>query len=78
MKIEKHEMITKRIKRIKEKQTRWTQIQLHGQFIRQKMVKASEYQWGWLRKESLKRTTEALTLATQEQVIRTNNIKAKI
>ena len=42
------------------------------------MVKASEHQWGWLRKESLKRTTEALTLATQEQVIRTKNIKAKI
>ena len=78
MKIEKHEMITKRRKRIKEKQTQWTQIQLHGQLIRQEMVKASEHQWGWLRKESLKRTTEALTLATQEQVIRTNNIKVKV
>ena len=33
---------------------------------------------GWLRKRSLKRTTEALVMVAQEQAIRTNNIKAKI
>ena len=58
--------------------TQWTQKQLHGQFIRQTMGKASEDQWRWLKKGCLKRTTEALTMATQEQTIRTNNIKAKI
>ena len=33
---------------------------------------------GWLRKGCLKRTTEALIMAPQEQAIRTNNIKPKI
>ena len=42
------------------------------------MGKASEDRWGWLRKGCLKRTTEALIMATQEQAIRTNIIKAKI
>ena len=60
------------------KRKQWTQKQLHGQFIRQTMGKASEDRWVWLRKGFLKRTTEALIMATQEQAIRTNNIKAKI
>ena len=53
--------------------THWTQEQLHGQFIRQTMVKPSEDRWGRLRKRSLKRTTEALIMAAQEQAIRTNH-----
>ena len=40
MKIEKHQISTTRGKIMKEKQ--WTQKQLHGQFIRQIMDKASE------------------------------------
>ena len=42
------------------------------------MGNASEDRWGWLRKRCLKRTTEVLQMAAQEQVIRTNNIKVKI
>ena len=61
-----------------ERKTQWTKKQLHGQFIRQIMGKASEDQWGWLRKGSLKRSIEAFIMATQEQAIRTNNIKARI
>ena len=61
-----------------ERNTQWTQKQLHGQFIRQTTDKASEDRWGWLRKGCLKRTTESLTMAAQEHAIRTNNIKAKI
>ena len=38
----------------------------------------SEDRWGWLRKGCLKRTTEALIMAAQEQAIRTINIKGKI
>ena len=49
-----------------------------GQCIRQTLGKASEDQREWLRKGCLKRTTEALIMSTQDQVIRTNNIKAKI
>ena len=61
-----------------EQKTQWTQKKLHGQFIRQTMVTASEDRWGWLRKGCLKRTTDALIMAAQDQAIRTNNIKAKI
>ena len=42
------------------------------------MCKTSEDRCGLLRKRCLKRTTGALIMAAQEQVIRTNNIKAKI
>ena len=41
------------------------------------MGKASEDQWGWLRKGCFKRT-EASIMVAQEQAIGTNNIKAKI
>ena len=34
--------------------------------------------WEWIRKECLKRATEVLIRPAQEQVIRTNNIKAKM
>ena len=61
-----------------ERKTQWMQKQLHGQFIRPTTSKASEDQWGWLRKGCLKRTTEVLIMAAQEQAIRTNNIKLKI
>ena len=40
------------------------------------MSKPDEDWWGWLRKASLTRATEALIVAAQS--IRTNNIKAKI
>ena len=43
-----------------------------------KKSKASEDCWGLLRKGCLKRTTETLMMAAQEQAIRINNIRAKI
>ena len=42
------------------------------------MGKASKDWWGWLRKGYLKRTTETLIMAAQEQAIRTSDVKAKI
>ena len=42
MKIDKHQMSTKRGQRMKGKQ--WTQKQIHGQFIRQIMSKAIDDQ----------------------------------
>ena len=38
----------KKGKRTKGK-TQWTQKQIHGQFIRQTIDKASEDRWGWLK-----------------------------
>ena len=43
-----------------------------------KQCEASEDWQEWLGKRCLKITNEALIMATQEQTIRTNNIKAKI
>ena len=77
MKIEKHQRNRKKKKK-NERKIKWTQKQLYEQFIRQKIGKVSEDRWGWLRKGYLKRTTEALLMAAQEQAIRTNNIKAKM
>ena len=34
--------------------------------------------WTWLRKGNLKRETESLLIAAQNNAIRTNNIKARI
>ena len=61
-----------------ERKTKWAQKQFHGQFVRKTSGKASEGQWGWLRKGCLKQTTEALVMASQEQAIRTKNIKARL
>ena len=47
-----------------EKKTQWTQKQLHGQFIRQTIGKASGDWWGWLRAGCLKRATEACRTGT--------------
>ena len=38
----------------------------------------SEQSWVWLQNGDLKRETETLTVATQNQSIRTNLVKAKI
>ena len=53
------------------------QKKLHGQFFNQTDV-AGEEKWLWLRDRSIKRETESLIMAAQEQAIRTNAIKAKI
>ena len=39
---------------------------------------AWEEKWLWLRDESIKKETESLIIAAQEQAIRTNAIKAKL
>ena len=51
---------------------------LHGQFFRKTEDLADENSWLWLRNGALKRETEALIMACQEQAIRTNVVKARI
>ena len=51
---------------------------LHGQFFNQTEDVAGEEKWLWLRDGSMKRETESLIMAAQEQGIRTNAIKTKI
>ena len=54
------------------------QKKLHGQFFNQIEEVAGEEKWLWLRDGSIKRETESLIMAAQEQAIRTNTIKVKI
>ena len=64
--------------RAAERKERWKEKPMHGQFIRQTMDIADDISWAWLRNGTLKRETESLITAAQDQCIRTNYIKARI
>ena len=51
---------------------------LLGQFVRQTKEVGNQDRWQWLRNGTLKRETESLIFATQDQAILTNVIKGKI
>ena len=55
----------------------WEKV-LHGQYLRQTKAVRSDQCWAWLQNGDLKRETESLIVAAQNQSIRTNLIKAKI
>ena len=50
----------------------------HGQFERQTTETRSEESWMWLQRGTLKRETESLIRAAQEQALRTNYWRVKI
>ena len=57
---------------------KWEEKQLYGHF-KQLINKIShDKTWMWLRKGNLKRKTESFLIATQNNGIRTNHIKARI
>ena len=51
---------------------------IHGQHVRQTNDFAAQNSWQWLRRGSLKRQTESLIIAAQDQALGTNYRKAKI
>ena len=65
-------------KTTKTRKQRWKEKQLYEHFKRQIGEVAHEQTWTWLRKGNLKRETESLIIAAQNNAIRTNYIKAKI
>ena len=57
---------------------KWEEKQLYGRFKRLINNIWHEKTWTWLRKENFKRETESLLIVAQNNVIRTNHIKARI
>ena len=55
----------------------WEEKVLHGQYLRQTKVRSDQC-WAWLQNGDLKRDTENLIVAAQNQSIRTNLVKARI
>ena len=71
--------ITEKRTRIDNKETRWKEKKMYGQFVREIPVNTDqEKRWLWLQKSDLKPETEALICAAQEQAIRTNYVKNRI
>ena len=61
-----------------ERKANWKEKVMHGQFLRQTEDVTNRGQWLWQQEGSLKRETETLIRAAQEQAVRTNFEKAKI
>ena len=57
---------------------KWEEKQLYGRFKRQISNISHEITWTWQRKGNLKRETDSLLIAAQNNAIRTNHIKARI
>ncbi|XP_063691257.1 uncharacterized protein LOC134823653 [Bolinopsis microptera] len=58
---------------------KWTAKVMHGQFPRQMMGIADPLtSWNWLTQQDLKKETEGLLIAAQDQALRTNYVKHRI
>ena len=55
----------------------WEKKVLHGQYLRQTKEVRNYQSWAWLQNGDLKRKTESLKVAAQNQSMRTNLVKAK-
>ena len=64
-------------RRRNEKSNVLKQKKLHGKSFNQIEEVAGKEKWLWLRDRSIKRETESLIMAAQDQTIRKNTIKAK-
>ena len=74
--IEEKEKFQKRL--FSERSTKLKSMKLHGQFEKDTEAVKTKESWDWLRCGDLKRETEALIMAAQEQALNTNSIKKNI
>ena len=65
-------------RRAAERKESWNEKPMHGYFIGQTKDMADDMLWAWLRSGALKRETESLITAAQDQCIRANYIKPRI
>ena len=56
----------------------WEEKVLHGQYLRETKEVRIDQSWVWLQNGDLKRETESIIVAAQNQSIRTNLVKEKI
>ena len=64
--------------RKEERHQDWRNKPLHGRFLRCTEEVASSKSWNWLKSGELKKETEGLITAAQDQSLRTNVMKARI
>ena len=62
----------------KERFESWKSKPLHGQIQRQTEDVRNKTSWNWMQKGDLKKETEMLITAAQDQALRTNAVKAHI
>ncbi|XP_053106345.1 uncharacterized protein LOC128325024 [Hemicordylus capensis] len=64
---------------VKNRAKKWKNKPLHGQYLHNITGKSDiTKSWQWLKNGNLKKETEVLILAAQEQALRTNAIRAKV
>ena len=61
-----------------EKRSQWLEKLLHGRFLKDTEKVSTERMWQWLKGGHLKKETEAMVCAAQEQALRLNLIKNHI
>ena len=61
-----------------EKRSQWLEKPLHGSFLKDTEKVSTERTWHWLKGGHLKKETEAIVCAAQEQALLVNSIKKQI
>ena len=81
--VKKSQAVVDTVNTINERMTtsrkrKWEEKQLYGRFKRLINNISHQKTWTWLRKGNLKRKSESLLIAAQDNATRTNHIKARI